>query len=149
MFNWISNKNNNNKSNLSKIVSFSTWRNVKKKTFWMRCNLTKRLYLGCRKHRCHKSQSISKYSFLLKHLSFKRKFINQFKNLNIAIKLARRQIKDSCYSEAATKSHIGILRIFFKISEKWNSYFEENLFNQNTSSGCFCLRQQFPKKQKK
>ena len=122
---------------------------MKKETYWMQCNLTKRLYLGCHKHRCHKSQSISKYLFLWKHLFFKRKFINQFKNLNIAIKLARRQIKDSCYSEAATKSHIGILRIFFKISEKWNSYFEENLFNQNTSSGCFYLRQQFPKKQKK
>ena len=24
--------------------------------------------------------------------------------------------------------------------------FKENLFNQNTSSGCFCLYQQFPKK---
>ena len=33
--------------------------------------------------------------------------------------------------------------------KSWNNYFEENLFNQNISSGYFCLCQQFPKKQRK
>ena len=66
------------------------------------------------KHCCHKSQSIKKNLFSWKHLSFEREFNNQLNNLIIAIKLPKRQTKDSRYSEAATES---------KISEKnlWKS----------------------------
>ena len=156
---------------------------VKKKTFWMLRNLTKRWYLYCHKHYCHKSQCISKYLFPWKHLSYER----EFNNLITALKPPRRQIKDSWYLEAATESHLGILSflskslsntyefifgnvagyrpalllkkelsgicqgIFLKnqLPKLWSSYFEGNLYNQNTSSGCFCLCQQFLKNRRR
>ena len=82
---------------------------MKKKTFSMLCNLTKWWYLCCYKHSCHKSQCLSKYLLPCKNLSFERKFNNEFKNFIIAIKLPRRQIKQSWYFEAATETPIGIL----------------------------------------
>ena len=80
---------------------------VKKEIFWMLHSLTKGWYLCCHKYHCHKSQCISKYLFLWKHVSFKKD--NQFNNMIIAIKLPMSQIKESRYSEAVTESEIGIL----------------------------------------
>ena len=88
-------------------------------------NLTKGWYLCCYKHRCHKSQCLSRCLLPGKNLSFKSEFNNEFNNLIIAIKLPERLIKDSCYSEAATESPISILSFFVGISEKdhfWQCY---------------------------
>ena len=72
-------------------------------------HLTKEWYLCYYKHCSDISQWIFKYLFVSNHLSFEREFDNQFKNLIIAIKLSRRQIKDIRYSEAAIESQIGVL----------------------------------------
>ena len=77
-------------------------------------NLIKRWYLCCRKHRCHKCQCMFKYLLPQEHLSFEREFDNRFNNLTNAIKLPRRQIKDSRNSEAATESHTGTLSFLSK-----------------------------------
>ena len=80
----------------------------------MLCNLTKGWYLCCHKHHWHKYQCISNYLFLWKHLSIEREFNNQVKYLIIAVKLSRRQIKESRYSKATNENHVGILRFLSK-----------------------------------
>ena len=86
----------------------------KKFFFWMLCNLTKEWYLCCHKHHWYKSQWCSQIFIPMKASFCWKDFNNQFNNLIIAVEFPSRQIKDSCYTEAATKSHIGILRFWSK-----------------------------------
>ena len=89
---------------------------VKKKIFWILCNLTKGWYLCCHKDHCHKSQCICKYLFRGKHLSFERELNNQFNNLIIEVIPARRRIKDSRYSKATPENHICFKKYLWKSS---------------------------------
>ena len=132
---------------------------VKQKSFWMLHNLTIGWHLCCHKHSCHKSQCISKYLLLWGHLSFEKKFNNQFKNLIFEVKLPRKLIKAPRYLEVAIERHIGILRFLLKIYEKylWTSLFlfgnvgdykTVDLLKRNSFSGIsqgFCLQIQLAK----